>query len=211
VISLAEIKPIETLYNGYRFRSRLEARWAVFFDAAGIEYQYEPEGYVLSDGTYYLPDFYLPSMRLYVEIKPKSSDELEDSKQKLSSLFSMFCCEDNNKGVFVGLFIGDPYDYEIEVYCNYYDDEGGSEGWFSAEFRRNYTIWGDCLTTLYEYDSPCIAVGKRYDIREPHFQDSNLQESNTVIPFCFMEDIGKELLSERLKARQARFEHGECG
>ena len=26
------IKPIETKYNGYRFRSRLEARWAVFFD-----------------------------------------------------------------------------------------------------------------------------------------------------------------------------------
>ena len=38
-----DIKPIETVYNGYRFRSRLEARWAVFFDAAGIEYEYEPE------------------------------------------------------------------------------------------------------------------------------------------------------------------------
>lgn len=25
------IKPIETIYNGYHFRSRLEARWAVFF------------------------------------------------------------------------------------------------------------------------------------------------------------------------------------
>ena len=31
------IKPIETVYNGYRFRSRLEARWAVFFRAVGIE------------------------------------------------------------------------------------------------------------------------------------------------------------------------------
>ena len=39
------IKPIETVYNGYRFRSRLEARWAVFFRAVGIEYQYEPEGF----------------------------------------------------------------------------------------------------------------------------------------------------------------------
>jgi hypothetical protein len=28
-----EIKAIETSYKGYRFRSRLEARWAVFFDA----------------------------------------------------------------------------------------------------------------------------------------------------------------------------------
>ncbi len=39
-----EIKAIDTVYNGYKFRSRLEARWAVFFDAAGIKYEYEPEG-----------------------------------------------------------------------------------------------------------------------------------------------------------------------
>lgn len=54
------IKAIETRYKGYRFRSRLEARWAVFFDALGIEWQYEPEGFELSDGTRYLPDFWLP-------------------------------------------------------------------------------------------------------------------------------------------------------
>lgn len=51
------IKAIETIYNGYKFRSRLEARWAVFFDALGIKYEYEPEGYELPDGTKYLPDF----------------------------------------------------------------------------------------------------------------------------------------------------------
>lgn len=43
------IKPIETLYRGYRFRSRLEARWAVFFDVAGIAWQYEPEGFDLTN------------------------------------------------------------------------------------------------------------------------------------------------------------------
>ena len=57
---MAEIKAIETIYNGYKFRSRLEARWAVFFEEAGIEYQYEPEGYVLDNGECYLPDFYIP-------------------------------------------------------------------------------------------------------------------------------------------------------
>lgn len=31
---MSEIKAIDTYYKGYRFRSRLEARWAVFFDAA---------------------------------------------------------------------------------------------------------------------------------------------------------------------------------
>lgn len=43
------IKAIETSYKGYRFRSRLEARWAVFFDALGIEWEYEKEGYDLAD------------------------------------------------------------------------------------------------------------------------------------------------------------------
>lgn len=54
---MSSIKPIETEYKGYRFRSRLEARWAVFFDALGIEYQYEPEGFELPSGKRYLPDF----------------------------------------------------------------------------------------------------------------------------------------------------------
>ena len=54
---MSQIKAIETRYKGYRFRSRLEARWAVAFDAMGLEWEYEPEGFVLSDGTYYLPDF----------------------------------------------------------------------------------------------------------------------------------------------------------
>ena len=85
---MAEIKAIQTQYNGYKFRSRLEARWAVFFDAAGIEYQYEPEGYVLEDGGYYLPDFYIPdclspiSENLYVEVKASSPSEDEREKAK---------------------------------------------------------------------------------------------------------------------------------
>lgn len=39
------IKAIETSYKGYRFRSRLEARWAVFFDALGVSWKYEDQGY----------------------------------------------------------------------------------------------------------------------------------------------------------------------
>jgi hypothetical protein len=50
---------IETKYNDLPFRSRLEAKWAVFLDAMGIDYDYEREGYTLS-GLWYLPDFWLP-------------------------------------------------------------------------------------------------------------------------------------------------------
>jgi hypothetical protein len=66
------VKAIETAYNGYRFRSRLEARWAVFFDAINLRYQYEPEGFVIPAGDaefQYLPDFYLPDFDMHVEVK----------------------------------------------------------------------------------------------------------------------------------------------
>lgn len=62
------IKPIETHYAGCRFRSRLEARWAVFFDALNIRWEYEPQGYVVN-GRGYLPDFLLPDLKTSVEVK----------------------------------------------------------------------------------------------------------------------------------------------
>jgi hypothetical protein len=75
-----EIGAIETVYDGYRFRSRLEARWAVFFKTARIRYIYEPECFRMpTDGELYLPDFYLPDVNMrttedkggiYVEVKP---------------------------------------------------------------------------------------------------------------------------------------------
>lgn len=60
--------PIETIYKGCRFRSRLEARWAVFFDAAGVEWQYEVQGYEIDEHRY-LPDFWLPKEEYWIEVK----------------------------------------------------------------------------------------------------------------------------------------------
>ena len=73
------IKAIETVYNGYRFRSRLEARWAVFFDMLGIKYEYEKEGYDLN-GVSYLPDFWLPELKRWIEIKGQEPTEEEKGK-----------------------------------------------------------------------------------------------------------------------------------
>jgi hypothetical protein len=50
------IQPLETRYAGCKFRSRLEARWAVFFDRMRIPWEYEPDGFKTSAGNY-LPDF----------------------------------------------------------------------------------------------------------------------------------------------------------
>lgn len=71
------IKPIDTRYGGYLFRSRLEARWAVFFDSIctnaerdeWLKWDYEAQGFDLPSGPY-LPDFYMPDYHTFVEIKP---------------------------------------------------------------------------------------------------------------------------------------------
>lgn len=65
-----KLKAIDTVYRGYKFRSRLEARWAVFFDHAGVEFEYENEGFQLSNGEWYLPDFWVPQWNSFIEIKP---------------------------------------------------------------------------------------------------------------------------------------------
>lgn len=51
---------LETRHSGYRFRSRLEARWAVFFETANVPYEYEKEGFDLGEAGWYLPDFWIP-------------------------------------------------------------------------------------------------------------------------------------------------------
>ena len=79
------INVIPTTYKGIQFRSRLEARWAVFFDTLGIEWEYEPERYEIgmlwtdpnteeldySDMETYLPDFWLPELKYWIEVKGK--------------------------------------------------------------------------------------------------------------------------------------------
>lgn len=49
-----EIRAIPTMYAGVQFRSRLEARWAAFFDLLGWEWEYEP-----IDLKGWIPDFLL--------------------------------------------------------------------------------------------------------------------------------------------------------
>lgn len=62
------IGPIETRCDGYRFRSRNEARYAVMFRSCGWRYEYEPEGFELPPGRY-LPDFWLPDRWTWIEVK----------------------------------------------------------------------------------------------------------------------------------------------
>jgi hypothetical protein len=56
------IEPIKTTYSGTQFKSRLEARWALFMDMSGFPWKYEPKG----ENT--PPDF-LVNDDFYMEVK----------------------------------------------------------------------------------------------------------------------------------------------
>lgn len=109
------IKAIETRYKGYRFRSRLEARWGVFFDAMGWEWEYEPEGYNLGEAGWYLPDFWLPKIKFHAETKP--------SYELISRLeMNKICAFDSHppEGSYgVLLLLGPPAPWVAEWDCPY--------------------------------------------------------------------------------------------
>jgi hypothetical protein len=99
---MINISPIKTEYAGIIYRSRLEARWAYFFDCSYVEcgkckVYYEEEGFNL-DGVYYLPDFHLvfsDGGHWYAEIKPLGgvTPESIEKCRRLSFLYSVVLIE----------------------------------------------------------------------------------------------------------------------
>lgn len=85
VLSKYTYKSIETKYNGIIFRSRSEARWAVFFNTLGIRWEHEKEGYQLGD-ICYLPDFWLPELDCWFEVKGADPDDLDCKKSSRLAL-----------------------------------------------------------------------------------------------------------------------------
>ena len=52
-------------------RSKTEARWAYFLTAIGVKWEYEPDFFEVRPDVFYLPDFYLPDLDCFLEIKPR--------------------------------------------------------------------------------------------------------------------------------------------
>lgn len=78
-----DIRSKITKYGGVVFRSKEEARWAVFFDSLGVKYEYEPFYSEVETGCIsvnYLPDFYLPKQEMFIEVKPGKPFGIENIK-----------------------------------------------------------------------------------------------------------------------------------
>jgi hypothetical protein len=91
------MRAIPMTYKGTTFRSRLEASWAAHFDQRGMPWDYEPEGFVLSDGTRYLPDFYVPTARAWAEIKGDHDQRIEKVERFAAELWQDSGIEDQGR------------------------------------------------------------------------------------------------------------------
>lgn len=197
---MANIKAIETYYNGYKFRSRLEARWAVFFDACGVKYEYEPEGFDLGDGIMYLPDFLLHNVEgraygdLYVEVKGQMNDSDAEKILRFCKLHSILIVNSvpfmNMHGYFMNEIINE---ISYAAYNSWEDED--------TIFNAQHVRWPspfnfETIDQDYFGAIPGVDVNGAFCL---FGDDCN-----------YLMDMDKEATEKAYKAaKQARFEHGE--
>lgn len=195
------MQAIETHYNGYRFRSRLEAKWAVFFDEMMIKYEYESEGFVMFSGRNYLPDFYLPDFGIFVEIKPGIKDKIKEWKQN--------CEEFLDTGKSIMLCIGDPMSATYHSLYGWCEEEGTpfcDNIKCHALFLSNGT---DAYIAIDEYERKFRTdnlMNTSDKILQSESAMDKARDQNSEASFGI---INSMLASASIAARQARFEHGE--
>lgn len=149
------MKAIETEYKDILFRSRLEARWAILFDALELKWVYEPDCFILSNNQKYTPDFYIPKYDLYIEVKPNTywqninyhinryklfekdllilSDEYPDFRVN-----KLFTKHENEKVILDVVFIPNHNKYNHFFYSGY--DLGSSEDGFLEEYEHKVKV-----------------------------------------------------------------------
>lgn len=174
-------KSIDTHYNGYKFRSRLEARWAVFFDELHIPYAFEPQGFDLN-GTRYLPDFHLTNGLILHKFRPTQLDQIwveikstpeitENERQKIAEFVKQ---TDHH----ILLIAGQP---DINVTLKFIDHHPDT-GWFVIDVR-----W---------LETPDGQIGL---VPIENLNDKNLLAQTNTPRLRYALD----------KARQSRFEFGQ--
>lgn len=116
---------IPTTYRGIRFRSKSEAITAGFFDTHGILWVYEPEGFAVK-GVCYLPDFYLPVIRTFVEVKPvmflDECTKFETFMEAMRDSYGAWILTvENNKVLPVSMLINDGDEEEVDEGWHWFD------------------------------------------------------------------------------------------
>ena len=198
---MAEIKPIETYYDGCRFRSRLEARWAVFFNELGVHYEYEPEGFQ-KNGLMYLPDFRVTcygtrgakdgkGFPLYVEVKGEMREE-DALKIKTFAHFDHYDFEHVSNDHISLLVVGD---------IPRIDDD-----WDVID-KLHYSCYWDMGFGVYPFNYETIE-GDHFGAFPAATPDGRFYLMGDDLHYINSEDVHRTANAFRA-ARRARFEHGE--
>jgi hypothetical protein len=141
---------IPTEHGGTQFRSRLEAKWATFFDWLGWGWEYQP-----FDARGYIPDFLIQGLApLLVEVKPAATwDEYEQHFDRLA--FALAGCWDHDiliVGASALPWSQDPDNFN--PYAGVLGEPwlGDHHGWLWGEAR-----WAECIVckkpAVYHNDS----------------------------------------------------------
>lgn len=196
------IKAIQTEYKGYKFRSRLEARYAVLFDALGLDWEYETEGYELPDGTWYLPDFYIPSKNSYIEIKgtKATNEEINKCRMLAEKVGATDLIATGDTKLVWGVF------NEITKMC---DKLYGRPATLDEKNTAldEAILRADKLRKVYIFDD---GLNGQALMCTPN-DDLEAIELNKVFLICYLANTRnlKEIGNAVIAAKQARFEHGE--
>jgi hypothetical protein len=196
------MKPISTFYKGYRFRSRLEARWAIFFEALGADWVYEQEGFDLS-GIWYLPDFWIADWNAWIEIKPiePNADDYKkclslarQSQKTFLLVYGEPWAEEETSKYDIHMFGPDPFQVEKAIQPESMGedvDDCGCRCQFATGRKCSDEIW------LVSNDGCAFAIRP-----VPHERDEK---------YPLVGAWSSKLVQAFKLARSARFEHGETG
>jgi hypothetical protein len=164
---------IVTFKSGIRYRSRLEARWAAFFELLGWHAFYEP-----FDLDGYIPDFVLHGRkeRILVEVKPVSgeSDPLfQEAKAKIEKsgwkhdalIVSYFLPEANNIEIgghdlcvgWLGEFI--PWGASNEFFAWTWNSAPFNDRSGSVGFSHGRNSYHDRITGFYDGNPALLSCG----------------------------------------------------
>lgn len=150
-IDWSGLKTRAPTFENTTFRSRAERRAALMLTAMGLEWEYEPSSYQLPNGHMYVPDFWLPKIGTYIEVK---SGQRAERLHKPGQLQQVFDEQALSHGLTYGLDVFVLWDNEMyDVRCDNRNSVSYSD---NRDDWCRYGYWercGQCKT--WQYSDTC--------------------------------------------------------
>jgi hypothetical protein len=208
------VRAIPTSYKGFLFRSRLEARYALFFDELGLKWEYEPEGFELPGGVRYLPDFCVQTpqgARIWYEIKRPNTPTDPKFEHFIANIGEISQYEEGDRAQ---LLDGDPVDMleraDVCPRCGMFHVKRGTDGIkFDATVFANGQTYAEyffnCMWCDWETPS-----GGGHPMEKGFLQSVCYPHKGSVMIMARTWDriIEKKIMPAALKARAEQFNPG---